>query len=233
MRQPLEQMSQSPEPESVAAEPSEPSSVTPETSPAAGLVVDRGLRRTLYLVGGGIIFVIGVLAGVLILTSAAKLFDQQADAAVKDYAGRTSRLVEQSVLERRREVELLATMPWLVEFAATGKAAKGIDVDDQLARFRSRSQFRHLTLYDRTGRILAVGIAALLTLIVALLVAALLWAFRRVGFPPRFAAGILLVLVVLFAVASEARAESRKAVRWKAAQAPQRGHWRRSRFAGR
>ncbi len=155
MRQPLEQMSQSPEPESVAAEPSEPSSVTPETSPAAGLVVDRGLRRTLYLVGGGIIFVIGVLAGVLILTSAAKLFDQQADAAVKDYAGRTSRLVEQSVLERRREVELLATMPWLVEFAATGKAAKGIDVDDQLARFRSRSQFRHLTLYDRTGRILA------------------------------------------------------------------------------
>ena len=100
MRQPLEQMSRSPEPESAAAQLSEPASVVPETSPVPGLVVERGLRRTLYVVGGGIMFIIGVLAGALILTSAAKIFDQQADDAVKDYAARTSRLVEQSVLEQ-------------------------------------------------------------------------------------------------------------------------------------
>ncbi|MBW8771823.1 MAG: methyl-accepting chemotaxis protein [Gemmatimonadetes bacterium] len=148
-------MSESPEPETVAEALSEPSSATPESPAVAGLVVERGLRRTLYLVGGGIMLIIAVLAGALILTSAAKIFDQQADDAVKDYAARTSRLVEQSVLERRREVELLATMPWLVDLAATGKAPKGMDANDQLARFRSRSQFRHLTLYDRTGKIIA------------------------------------------------------------------------------
>jgi methyl-accepting chemotaxis protein len=148
-------MSESPPPETAAAAGSEPSSVAPEETPVTGLVVERGLRRTLYLVGGGIMLIIGVLAGALILTSAAKIFDQQADEAVKDYAARTSRLVEQSVLERRREVELLATMPWLVELATAGKPPKGGNANDQLARFRSRSQFRHLTLYDRTGKILA------------------------------------------------------------------------------
>ena len=155
MRQPLEQMSESPESEPVAEALPEPSSATPESTHATGFVVERGLRRTLYLVGGGIMFIIGVLAGALILTSAAKIFDLQADDAVKDYAARTARLVEQSILERRREVELLATMPALVELAQTGKAPKGIDANDQLARFRSRSQFRHLTVYDRGGRILA------------------------------------------------------------------------------
>ncbi|HWA41557.1 MAG TPA: methyl-accepting chemotaxis protein, partial [Gemmatimonadales bacterium] len=121
----------------------------------AGVRIERGLRRTLYLVGGGIIVIIGVLAGALILTSAATILDQQADEAVSDYAARTSRLVEQSVLERRREVELLATIPWVVELAQTGKAPKGVDPADAIARFRSRSQFRHLILYDRSGKILA------------------------------------------------------------------------------
>ena len=128
---------------------------TAVSAASADLVAERGLRRTLYLVGGTIMLIIGVLAGVLILTSAAKILDQQADDAVKDYAARTSRLVEQSVLERRREVELLATIPWVVELAQTGRPPKGIDPNDAIARFRSRSQFRHLTLYDRSGKILA------------------------------------------------------------------------------
>ncbi len=128
---------------------------TAVSAASADLVAERGLRRTLYLVGGTIMLIIGVLAGVLILTSAAKILDQQADDAVKDYAARTSRLVEQSVLERRREVELLATIPWVVELAQTGRLPKGIDPNDAIARFRSRSQFRHLTLYDRSGKILA------------------------------------------------------------------------------
>lgn len=138
-----------------AAKPSEPHLATPETTPAEPAHSEGGLRRLLYLVGGGIMLIIGALAAALILTTAAKIFDLQADEAVKDYAARTSRLVEQSVLERRREVELLATVPWVVELAATGKAPKGVDVRDAIARFRSRSQFRHLTIYDRAGKVLA------------------------------------------------------------------------------
>ncbi|HET7042112.1 MAG TPA: cache domain-containing protein, partial [Gemmatimonadales bacterium] len=114
-----------------------------------------GLRRTLFLGGGAVIAGIGLVAGILILGAAKKILDQQANDQISDNAARTSRLVEQSVLERRREMELLATMPWLVELAQTGKAPKGVDVNDALARFRSRSLFRHLILYDRTGKVLA------------------------------------------------------------------------------
>jgi methyl-accepting chemotaxis protein len=132
-----------------------PLPATERTAPADPAVVERGLRRTLFLVGGGIMLIIGVLAGALILTAAAKILDQQADDAVSEYAARTSRLVEQSVLERRREVELLSTIPLVVELVRTGKAPAGVDPNDAIARFRSRSQFRHLTLYDRTGKIVA------------------------------------------------------------------------------
>ncbi|MEO6068688.1 MAG: methyl-accepting chemotaxis protein [Gemmatimonadota bacterium] len=148
-------MSESPESIPAAAQRSEPPPAAADTAATKALPSEGGLRRTLYVLGGGIILIIGVLAGALILSSAAKILDQQADDAVKDYAARTSRLVEQSVVERRREVELLATMPWVVELATTGKAPRGIDANDAIARFRSRSQFRHLILYDRTGRVLA------------------------------------------------------------------------------
>ena len=154
MRQPLEQMSDSPEALEPPAAATDPQESTPDDS-IAGIRLERVLRRTLYLVGGGIIVIIGTLAGALILTSAATILDQQANESVSDYASRTSRLVEQSVLERRREVELLATIPWVVELAATGKPPKGVDPADAIARFRSRSQFRHLILYDRSGKILA------------------------------------------------------------------------------
>ena len=123
---------------------------TTETATSTG-----GLRRTLFLGGAAVIFVIGLVAGALILSSALKILDAQADDQIRDYASRTSRLVEQSVLERRREVELLATIPWVVELAQTGKPPKGMNVDDALARFRSRSLFRHLILYDRNGKVLA------------------------------------------------------------------------------
>ncbi len=128
----------------------------PEASPSgAPPVTEGGLRRTLFLVGGSIIIAIGVVAGLLILSSAAKILDRQATAQVDDYAARTARLVEQSVIERRREVELFTTIPWVVDLVRTGKAPAGLDPSEAIARFRSRSQFRHLTLYDRTGKILA------------------------------------------------------------------------------
>jgi methyl-accepting chemotaxis protein len=104
--------------------------------------------------------VIGAGAGALILRTAARILDQQADGQVADYAARTARAVEQSVLERRREVDLLSTMPWLVELAATGAAPKGVRPGEALAGYRSRSQFRHLILYDRTGKVLATTDAA-------------------------------------------------------------------------
>ena len=94
-----------------AARRSESPPAAADTAAIKALPSEGGLRRTLYVLGGGIILIIGVLAGTLILSSAEKILDQQADDAVKDYAARTSRLVEQSVVERRREVELLANMP--------------------------------------------------------------------------------------------------------------------------
>src|SRR5690242_20392740 len=124
----------------------------PEPAVAQG---SGGLRRTLFVGGGLIVLVIALVAGALILTSAGKILDQQADEQIKDNAARTSRLVEQSVLERRREIELLATIPWIVDLARTGKPAKGVDVNAALAGFRSRSLFRHLILYDRNGKVLA------------------------------------------------------------------------------
>ena len=127
----------------------------PEPTEAIPIESAGGLRRTLFLGGAAVIVVIGLVAGALILSSALKILDRQADDQIRDYASRTSRLVEQSVLERRREVELLATIPWVVELAQTGKAPKGMDVNEGLARFRSRSLFRHLILYDRTGKVLA------------------------------------------------------------------------------
>src|ERR1041385_5037217 len=130
--------------------PSSPEVAEPQDAGSTG-----GLRRTFFLGGAAVILVIGLVAGALILSSALKILDQQANEQIKDYAARTSRLVEQSVLERRREVELLATMPWLVELAQTGKAPRGVDANDVLARFRSRSLFKHLILYDRTGKVLA------------------------------------------------------------------------------
>lgn len=137
------------------AEPSQSEPAEPQVTPAQPVVAERGLRRTLFLLGSGLILVIGILAGGLILESAAAILELQANEAVIEYASRTSRLVEQSVLERRREVELLATLPWVVELTTTGKAPAGLDPADAIARLRSRSQFRHLTLYDRSGRVLA------------------------------------------------------------------------------
>jgi methyl-accepting chemotaxis protein len=131
--------------------PSAPTDSTPEATPLA----EGGLRRTLFLVGGSIIIVIGVVAGLLILSSASKILDRQADGQVDDYAARTARLVEQSVIERRREVELFTTIPWVVDLVTTGAAARGFDANEAIARFRSRSQFKHLTLYDRSGKVLA------------------------------------------------------------------------------
>ena len=98
------------------ATPVAPSPDSPAPDSSSPLVAEaRGsLRRSIYLVGGGITLIIGLVAGALIVQSAARILDQQANDQVSDYAARTSRIVEQSVLERRREVELLATMPWIV-----------------------------------------------------------------------------------------------------------------------
>jgi methyl-accepting chemotaxis protein len=149
-------MSESPEQNVDGAAPADaPSPPASELAGSAESAAAGSLRRTVYLVGGSIILVIGVVAGLLILSSASKILDRQATAQVDDYAARTARLVEQSVLERRREVELLSTIPWVVDLITTGRMPAGQDANDAIARFRSRSQFRHLTLYDRTGKILA------------------------------------------------------------------------------
>ena len=85
-------MSESPESIPAAAQRSEPPPAVADTAASEALPSEGGLRRTLYVLGGGIILIIGVLAGTLILSSAEKILDQQADDAVKDYAARTSRL---------------------------------------------------------------------------------------------------------------------------------------------
>lgn len=119
------------------------------------VAADTGLRRTLYLFGGGIIAVIGGVAALLILTTASRLVHQQGDTQLATYVSRTARMVETSAGERRHEMELLALMPLTEDLASTGKAAKGVDPVQALLRLRVRTSFRDLYVYSRDGTLVA------------------------------------------------------------------------------
>ena len=114
---------------------------------------DRGLRRTLYLFGGGVILAIAVVAALLILTTASRLIRAQADNQLSTYASRTARIVETAIGERRHEAELLALLPLTEDLAATGKGEKGVDAHDALLRLRPRTNFRDLAIYGRDGHL--------------------------------------------------------------------------------
>lgn len=115
---------------------------------------DRGLRRTLYLFGGGVIVAIAVVAAALILSIASRLIKAQADRQLSTYASRTARIVETAIGERRHEAELLALLPLTEDLAATGKGEKGADPLDALLRLRPRTSFRDLAIYGRDGRLI-------------------------------------------------------------------------------
>lgn len=115
------------------------------------MAADRGLRRTLYLFGGGVIAAIAVVAALLILTTASRLVRQQGDTQLATYVSRTARMVETAAGERRHEIEILALMPLTEALASTGKGEKGVDPVQALLRLRARSSFRDLYVYSRDG----------------------------------------------------------------------------------
>ncbi|HEU5357504.1 MAG TPA: methyl-accepting chemotaxis protein [Gemmatimonadales bacterium] len=114
---------------------------------------DRGLRRKLYLFGGGVILAITVVAALLVLTTAAGLVSRQTDAELATYASRTARMVQTTDEERRHEADLLALMPLTEQLAATGKADKGVDAVQALLRLRTRTSFRDLAIYGPDGHL--------------------------------------------------------------------------------
>lgn len=108
------------------------------------------LTRSATRFSAGAIVIIAAVAGTIVTRSATRSLTRERNAATLETARRVRDLVVRSEAERRHEIQMLATIPQLIDAADT---ARTMSTRLYLAVLASRSSFNEMSVTDRRGRV--------------------------------------------------------------------------------